>query len=106
MEQKFKRGNLVRILVGHEVWSNKKGVTDILPNDVGRKAIVEYSYAEKFGGNNVNDYSLMWQDNGSSFSWKSTNELELIDEGGEYLFDEVKAKMDTKKIVTNHKIIS
>ena len=89
-EQKFKRGNLVEVLVGHQIWSSKDGVKDISPDDVGRKAIIEYSYAEKYGGNDVDSYSIIWQDTGSSLAWKSTNELELIDEGGEHLFDEAK----------------
>lgn len=87
-KQKFKRGNLVEVLTGHQIWSSKDGVQDISPEDVGRKAIIEYSYAEKFGGSNVDDYSIIWQDTGYSLAWKRTNELKLIDEGGEYLFDE------------------
>ena len=89
-EQKFKRGNLVKVLVGHQIWSGKDGVRDISPDDVGRKAIIEHSYAEKYGGNDVDSYSIIWQDTGSSLAWKSTNELELIDKGGEHLFDEAK----------------
>ena len=89
-EQKFKRGNLVEVLVGHQIWSSKDGVKDISPDDVGRKAIIKYSYAEKYGGSDVDSYSIIWQDTGSSLSWKSTNELKLIDEGGEHLFDEAK----------------
>lgn len=89
-EQKFKRGNLVEVLVGHLIWSSKDGVQDISPNDVGRKAIIEYSYAEKYGGNDVDSYSIIWQDTGSSLAWKSTNELKLIDEGGDHLFEEAK----------------
>ena len=89
-EQKFKRGNLVEVLVGHQIWGSKEGVQDISPEDVGRKAIIEYSYAEKYGGSDVDSYSIIWQDTGSSLAWKRTNELKLIDEGGEYLFDEAK----------------
>lgn len=89
-EQKFKRGNLVEVLVGHQIWSSKEGVQDISPDDVGRKAIIEYSYAEKYGGSDVDSYSIIWQDTGSSLAWKSTNELKLIDEGGEHLFEEAK----------------
>jgi len=71
-EQKFKRGNLVEVL------------------GEGRKAIIEYSYAEEYGGSDVDSYSIIWQDTGSSLAWKRTDELKLIDEGGEYLFDEAK----------------
>lgn len=90
-EQKFKRGNLVKVLVGHQIWSNKEGVTDISPEDVGRNAIIEYSYAEKYGGGDVDSYSIIWCDTGGSLAWKRTNELELLDEGGEHLFEEAKA---------------
>lgn len=69
-EQKFKRGNLIEVL--------------------GRKAIIECSYAEKYGGSDVDRYSIIWQDTGGSLSWKSMNELRLIDEGGEHLFEEAK----------------
>lgn len=91
MEQKFKRGNLVKVLVGHEVWSNKGGISDVRPEDVEREAIIEYSYNDKYGGGNINDYSIIWRDTGSSMAWKGANELELIDEGGDHLLAEAKA---------------
>ncbi len=95
MEQKFKRGNLVRVLQGHMLWTNENGkVTwhDISPETVGKQAIVEYSYKERYGGNDVDSYSIMWMDTGHTLAWKHTNELELIDEGGEHLFVEAQAK--------------
>lgn len=109
MEQKFKRGNLVKVLVGHQIWSSKEGTKDISPDDVGKTALIEYSYNDKYGGGNVNDYSIMWTDTGSTVAWKSTNELELIEEGGEHLFAEClakreaisKANTDIKQIVEN-----
>ena len=98
MEQKFKRGNLVRVLVGHQI-----------PDDVGKTALIKYSYNDKYGGGNVDDYSIMWTDTGGTVAWKRTNELELIDEGGEHLFAEClvkreaisKANTDIKQIVEN-----
>lgn len=92
MEQKFKRGTLVEVLVGHQVWSSKDGVIDISPENIGRKAIIEYSYAEKYGGsgNLLNSYSIIYQDTGSSEAWKDLNELKFIDEGGEHLIKEAK----------------
>lgn len=109
MEQKFKRGNLVKVLVGHQIWSSKEGTKDISPDDVGKTALIEYSYNDKYGGGNVNDYSIMWTDTGSTVAWKSANELELIEEGGEHLFAEYlakreaisKANTDIKQIVEN-----
>ena len=97
MKQKFKRGNRVKILVGSIMWSSKNGKTtteDMSPEDVGRTALIDYSYSERYGGNDVDSYSIIWEDNGSSFAWKHTNEMELIDEGGEHLFEEAKAKRD------------
>jgi hypothetical protein len=94
MEQKFKRGNLVKVLVGHQVWSSKEGVIDIAPQNVGRKAIIDYSYAEKYGNGKPsknNKYAIVWADTGSSEAWKDDDELELIEDGGEYLFAEAKA---------------
>lgn len=95
MEQKFKRGNLVRVLVGQQVHTNK-GIEDISPEDVGREAIIEYSYAEEYGGDDINSYSIIFLDDGSSLAWKSTNELEFIDKGGSRLFKQ--AKGNRKKI--------
>lgn len=101
--QKFKRGNLVEILVGHQIWSNKDGVTDISPNDIGKKAIIEYSYAEKFGGTDVDSYSIIWMDTGGSLAWKKTDEMRLLDEGGDYLFEQASA--NRKKISEQNKDI-
>ena len=94
MEQKFKRGNLVKVLVGHQIWSNKEGGKDISPEDVGRTAIIEGSYADLYGGNNRDSYSIIWTDTGGSLAWKSNNELELINEGGEHLFAEAKSNRE------------
>lgn len=91
MIQKFKRGNLVEILVGHQIWSSKEGVTDISLNDIGKTAIIEYSYAEKFGGNDVDSYSIIWMDTGGSLAWKKTSEMKLLDEGGDHLFEQASA---------------
>ena len=84
MEQKFKRGNLVKVLVGQQIF--------------GRKAIIEYSYAEKYGGGRPsknNSYRIVWADTGNSEAWRDDNELELIEDGGEHLFAEAKAKRET-----------
>jgi len=91
-EQKFKRGNLVEVLVGHKIWTSKYGFIDLSPNHIGRKAIIEYSYAEKYGGSDVNNYSIIFQDTGNSISWKETDQLKLIDEGGEHLIEQAKLK--------------
>lgn len=93
-EQKFKRGNLVKVLVGHRIWDFKRGAIDISPEYIGRKAIIQYSYAESYGGDNTDNYSIIWLDSGGSLSWKHESELELLDEGGEHLFEEAKANKE------------
>lgn len=95
--QKFKRGNLVEILFGHPITSfgdGKTETTDMSPEEVGQLAIIEYSYAEKFGGDDVDSYSVIFVETGSSIAWKQTNEMKLIDEGGEHLFGDAKKVKD------------
>ena len=97
MEQKFKRGNLVKVLIGHQIWQNEDGnvkFKDISPESVGKTAIVEYSYHEKYGHGSVNDYSIMWTDTGYTVAWKTDRELELVDDGGEHLFAECLKKKE------------
>lgn len=88
-EQKFKRGNLVKVLVGHPIWNNGV-IEDMSPQDRGRLAIIDYSYAERYGGSDVDSYSIIWMDTGSSLAWKRTSELQFVDIGGEHLFAEAK----------------
>lgn len=89
MTQKFKRGNLVKILVGHQIWECRKEEVktfDISPEDVGRTAIIKGAYNDLYGGGNTDDYSIIWMDTGNEEAWKHERELELVDEGGEHLF--------------------
>lgn len=95
-EQKFKRGNLVRVITGFPVWDSSEGVVDMEPENVGMLAIINYSYAEKYGGSDTDSYSIIWLDNGSSLAWKNEGELELVDEGGEHLFGE--AALNREKV--------
>ena len=91
--QKYHRGNLVEVLFGHPVWSSKGGKTtteDMSPEEVGQKAIIQYSYADEYGGSNVKDYSIMFMETGSTVAWKTENQLKFIDKGGEHLFEEAK----------------
>lgn len=100
--QKFKRGNLVKILVGHIIYRNKNGAFDLRPEDVGRLAIIDYSYAERYGGSDIDSYSIIWLDTGYSLAWKQTNELEFIDKGGDHLFLEAEAnKLKSKQAILN-----
>ena len=93
--QKFKRGNLVKILIGHLIHGYENGkttTTDIDTNQIGQLAIIEYSYAEEYGGDNTDSYSVIFQETGNSLAWKEESQLEFVDEGGEHLFKEAKAK--------------
>lgn len=89
-KQKFQRGNLVEVLVGHKIWSSDKGAYDADPDQVGKKAIIQYSYAEKYGGGNTTDYSIMFLDTGGTVAWKDESELKLLEKGGEHLFEQAK----------------
>lgn len=93
-EPKFKRGNLVRVLVGHLVYGGPGGVTDISPQDVGSLAIIDYVYWDAYGfmypeesrSSHLDDYSIIFLETGHSLAWKRTEELEFLEEGGEHLF--------------------
>lgn len=112
MEQKFKRGNLVKVIAGHQIWTSEEGFKDISSDDIGKTALIEYSYSEKYGGSNINDYSIMFTDTGSTLAWRNANQLEFIDKGGEHLFAEClakreaisKANTDLKQIVENWEV--
>jgi len=45
----------------HQIWSNKEGGKDISPEDVGRTAIIEGSYADK-GKTGANTVVISWPD--------------------------------------------
>lgn len=96
MEQKFKRGNKVKVLRGHMIWSNKQGMLDMSPGRVGKEAIIIGSYKDQFGGKgNTGTYTIMFCDTGSEVSWYDNNELEFIEEGGEHLITELLNKKKT-----------
>jgi hypothetical protein len=100
-KQKYQRGNLVRVLVGHLIHGQdaKKGkyTEDISPEQVGKLAIIQYSYKDKFGGSSSNEcYSVMFQETGASVAWKYPHELELVNKGGEHLFKEAEANRRKK----------
>jgi len=84
--QKFKRGNLVRIA------DNLDSSMSHFP--CGREAIVEGSYADKYGGSNTGSYTLMFPDTGGQVSWYREDQLTLIDEGGEHLIEEAEKVSD------------
>lgn len=89
---KFKRGNIVEILKGHVIWTSDGGKKEIDKEQIGKKAVIDGSYADLYGGSNTKDYSIILLDTGSSLAWKNEEELEYIEEGGEYLFKECEDK--------------
>jgi len=93
MEQKFKRGNVVKILFGHKSWKSPTECVDVSPQDVGRLAIIVHSYNERYGGGDVTNYAIVWHDTGLSNAWKDEDQLEMYAEGGEHLITEAKARV-------------
>jgi hypothetical protein len=81
LKQKFRRGNLVHI---------KKGTCPAY-FEQGRDAIIIGSYDDLYGGGNIFEYTVMFEEGGES-AWYHGNSLILIDEGGENLIEQAKEK--------------
>lgn len=99
-EQKFKRGNVCELLYGHFLYSFSDGESiaqDLSPEDIGQKVIIEHSYAEEYGGDNTDSYSVIFMETGNSVAWKDEKQLKFIEEGGEHLFEEAKKKSDARE---------
>ena len=95
-KQKFKRGNLVYIA---------KDLGPLMSHFTsGVNAIVVYSYAEQYGGENISSYSVMFLDDGNLSSWYHESQLTLVEEGGEHLFEI--AQENRKKVSEKNKDIS
>lgn len=95
------RGNIVKILFGGYGWSSDEGDYDTQPEIVGKEAVIEYSYGQKYeNGNNIGDYAIMFLDNGCFQAWFRESQLEFISEGGEHVINECKQKYENlvKKI--------
>lgn len=101
-EQKFKRGNLVKIkqkyrqedIIG---FSTERGIFNeqnkVLTDESNRFAIIEGSYADlypDYNDKNIDDYSIIFLDTGYSHAWFKENELEYIAYGSEKLFEQAK----------------
>jgi len=104
-EQKFKRGDIVKRNVGHIIWQskpNEEGVDwiDIEPESANKEAVIEYSYFEKFGGDDSdkNKYSIIMLDTGGSSAWHS--DLTFVREGGEGIWNEI-AETEKKRKARN-----
>jgi hypothetical protein len=83
MSQKFKRGDLVKIAddLGESMSHFQSGC----------HAIVEYSYAEKYGGGGSHrDYSLLFETGGAA-AWYTEDQLTFIDHKPELMEQWIKA---------------
>lgn len=87
MPARFHPGDLVRIS------KNLGAAARFLHTDT--EAIVEYSYASKYGGNEDNSYSLFVKGYGKS-NWYDANHLTLIESNRFDLIDVWKVDMQTK----------
>ena len=74
--QRFKRGNLVK------------------DKETGKEAVIQYSYAEKYGGDKFNDYSIIFLEDGNSSAWYGDGDLIFIDKGGDDILKVAKEKRE------------
>ena len=89
---RFQPGDLVRIA------KNLGMAARYLHTDA--EAIVEYSYAGKYGGNEHNSYSLYIRGIGKSF-WYDANHLTLIESGRLDLLEEWSVEFKNKPEKSN-----
>lgn len=95
MEQKYKKGTIVRVIFGHPVWTHTENgvqVQDIRSDTVGKLAVIEGSYFDQYGGNpeyGKDHYSVIYM-NGNSEAWKYDKQLEFVEEGSEELIEALK----------------
>jgi len=101
-EQKFKQGDLVRVLFGHPVWGGTNSPIDLAPYTVGKLAVIEGSYWDLYGymfpqtkknrDSHIDDYSIMFVDTGDSCAWKHTSQLELVSRADVFTFFKIKIR--------------
>lgn len=79
---KYKKGDRVRILTGHVIWELKEkeiNTIELSPDQIGRVAIIQYSHAEKYHSESVDDYAVVFEDNGEYAAWKKPSQMQLIE---------------------------
>jgi hypothetical protein len=110
--QPFNRGDIVECLVGNIMHTTQHGKTtskELCPENVGKKAIIEYSYNDKYGGGNINSYCITYLDTFETEAWKQTNELKLVERNRVDLFNIIEKaqkeisnrNIDLKYIISN-----
>ena len=94
MKQKFKRGDVVHIAADlRQSMSHFEKDIDV---------VILGSYADQFGGNNTEDYTVLFLDSGTEVSWYSEEQLTFLRHGGEKLIDEIKkAESQRQKVESN-----
>ena len=94
MKQKFKRGDVVHIATDlRQSMSHFEKDIDV---------VILGSYADQFGGNNTEDYTVLFLDSGTEVSWYSEEQLTFLRHGGEKLIDEIKkAESQRQKVESN-----
>lgn len=70
----FKRGNVVKLKYGFR--------GEPLEENSNNIRVIEYSYAEKYGGKITDDYCLIDPETGCSSAWWDEDKLEFVEEGG------------------------
>lgn len=96
-EQKFKRGNRVKVADDYSNIIYISGDRELPKHEsAGKEAFIIGSYADQFGGSDYSKYTLMFKD-GSTCSWFPESELSLIDEGGEHLIEEAQKKFQEEE---------
>ena len=104
--QKFKRGDVVHIT------ANLGQSMSHFVND--KDVVIEYSYAEKYGGGNIKSYSVMFLDTGNTCAWYEEHQLTFLYHGGEELIakitkerkERISVESDLNWIVDNWKKMS
>lgn len=87
-EQKFHRGNVVKIIIDNPLSSENDFKGDPDGKNVGRLAVIKGSYADQFGGDSRDNYTIIFKDDGNMMSWWYDWQLELVSEGGEHEIEE------------------
>ena len=94
IKQKFHRGNLVRI--ADDLGLSRSHFKS------GCNVIIEGSYADRYGGHDIDSYSVIFPEDGNSCAWYHEDQLTLIDTGGESLIEQAK---ENKLKLNVHKVL-
>ena len=89
--QKFKRGDVVHIAadLGQSKSHFKKD----------KDVVIIGSYADQFGGGNIDDYSVMFLDTGNECSWYDEHQLTFLYYGGEELITKITKEREQREKV-------